>query len=263
MSELEAIIRAEIERAGPITFARFMELTLYHPQLGYYVGGEGGREPVGWAGDFFTSGDVSPLWGWAIAKQIHQFWQALGAPANGAAIMGQSNGVAGQLCTGPIYYPNALYQAPTSIAFTQIVRTNLNSPSAANLGALGAIVQASVAANGACQGYWTYTTSGNCIRRVGRKLFDWHCDGCGKVFRGLHLGEHLRVETGLGTTPGQVALAVDCPECGAGEKPFTESFNTALRSEDETHERHPHRAEQARLIRALMRSGAVGLDVLP
>ena len=189
--------------------------------------------------------------------------QQLGAPANGAAIMGQSNAVAAQLCTGPIYYPNALYQAPTSIAFTQVVRTNLNTPSAANLGALGAIVQASVVANGACQGFWTYTTSGNCVRRVGRKLFDWHCDGCGKVFRGLHLGEHLRVETGLGTTPGQVALAVDCPECGAGEKPFTESFNTALRSEDETHERHPHRAEQARLIRALMRSGAVGLDVLP
>jgi SAM-dependent MidA family methyltransferase len=81
VSELETIIRAEIERAGPITFARFMELALYHPQLGYYVGGESGREPVGWAGDFFTSGDVSPLWGWTIAKQLHQFWQALGAPA--------------------------------------------------------------------------------------------------------------------------------------------------------------------------------------
>lgn len=189
--------------------------------------------------------------------------QQLGAPANGAAIMGQSNGVAGQLCTGPIYFPNALYQAPTSIAFTQIVRTNLNAPSGANFGVLGAIVQASVVANGACQGYWTYTTSGNCIRRVGRKLFDWHCDGCDKEFRGLHLGEHLRIETGLGTTPGQVALAVDCPECGAGEKPFTESFNTALTSGDETHARHHHRAEQARLIRALMRSGAVGLDVAP
>src|SRR6185312_10748347 len=189
--------------------------------------------------------------------------QQLGAPANGMAVMGQSNATSGQLCTGGIYFPNALYQAPTSIAFTQVVRTNLNTPSAANLGVLGAVLQATVSASGAVQGAWTYTTSGNCVRRVGRKLFDWHYDGCGKVFRGLHLGEHLRVETGLGTAPGQVALAVDCPECGAGEKPFTESFNTALTLADETHERHQHRAEQARLIRALMRSGAVGLDVLP
>jgi SAM-dependent MidA family methyltransferase len=81
VSQLEAIIRDEIERTGPITFARYMELALYHPQLGYYVGGESGRELVGWAGDFFTSGDVSPLWGWAIARWLHQCWQALGSPA--------------------------------------------------------------------------------------------------------------------------------------------------------------------------------------
>ncbi|HZC07721.1 MAG TPA: SAM-dependent methyltransferase [Ktedonobacterales bacterium] len=80
VSQLEEIIREEIAREGPITFARFMELALYHPQLGYYVGGGVGREPVGWAGDFFTSGDVSPLWGWAIARQLHQMWQALGSP---------------------------------------------------------------------------------------------------------------------------------------------------------------------------------------
>jgi SAM-dependent MidA family methyltransferase len=57
-----------------------MELALYHPEQGYYAGGGSGREPVGWAGDFFTSGDASPLWGWAIARQLHQMWQALGRP---------------------------------------------------------------------------------------------------------------------------------------------------------------------------------------
>ncbi len=81
MTRLEESIREEITRAGPITFARFMELALYHPQLGYYAGSGVGREPVGWGGDFFTSGDVSPLWGWAIARQLHQFWQALGEPS--------------------------------------------------------------------------------------------------------------------------------------------------------------------------------------
>lgn len=80
MGQLDEIIRDEIRREGPITFARFMELALYHPQLGYYSGGGVGREPVGWAGDFFTSGDVSPLWGWAIARQLHGMWLALGEP---------------------------------------------------------------------------------------------------------------------------------------------------------------------------------------
>ena len=81
MNELGRIIRDEIARAGPIPFARYMELALYHPTLGYYVGGGQGREPVGWAGDYFTSGDVHPLWGWAIARRLHRMWRDLGQPA--------------------------------------------------------------------------------------------------------------------------------------------------------------------------------------
>src|SRR5487761_2006634 len=81
VAQLEESIRDEIRRMGPITFARFMELALYHPEGGYYSGGGVGREPVGWAGDFFTSGDVSPLWGWAIARQLRQMWRMLGEPA--------------------------------------------------------------------------------------------------------------------------------------------------------------------------------------
>ncbi len=80
MGPLDEIIREEIRHAGPMTFARYMELALYHPTLGYYAGGGSGREPVGWAGDFFTSGDVSPLWGWAIARQLQQMWELMGRP---------------------------------------------------------------------------------------------------------------------------------------------------------------------------------------
>ena len=75
-----AAIRAEIARDGPITFARFMELALYHPTLGYYAGGGVGREPLGWSGDYFTSSDVSPLWGWALARQLREMWALLGSP---------------------------------------------------------------------------------------------------------------------------------------------------------------------------------------
>lgn len=80
MNELEESIREEIGRDGPVTFARFMEVALYHPVLGYYAGGGMGREPLGWEGDYFTSGDVHPLWGWSIARQLHQMWELMGRP---------------------------------------------------------------------------------------------------------------------------------------------------------------------------------------
>jgi SAM-dependent MidA family methyltransferase len=80
LSPLEQLIRNEIARGGPMTFARFMALALYHPRYGYYAGGGEDREPVGWMGDYFTSGDVSPLWGWCLARQAHELWQRLGQP---------------------------------------------------------------------------------------------------------------------------------------------------------------------------------------
>jgi SAM-dependent MidA family methyltransferase len=80
MNELGEVIREEIRARGPMTFARYMELALYHPALGYYAGGAEGREPLGWSGDYFTSGDVSPLWGWAMARQLRRMWESLERP---------------------------------------------------------------------------------------------------------------------------------------------------------------------------------------
>ncbi len=80
MRELSRILADMIRQGGPITFADFMRLALYHPTLGYYVGGGEGREPVGWEGDYFTSGDLHPLWGESIARQLHQMWELLGQP---------------------------------------------------------------------------------------------------------------------------------------------------------------------------------------
>lgn len=79
--DLETLIRDEIARDGPVPFARFMALALYHPTFGYYAGGGVAREPVGWSGDYYTSGDVHPLWGWCLARQLHQMWELLGRPA--------------------------------------------------------------------------------------------------------------------------------------------------------------------------------------
>lgn len=80
--ELIADIAGEIHRAGPITFARFMELALYHPQFGYYVRPVDGPglERIGWSGDFYTSSDVHPFLAQALAKQAKQIDQLLGRP---------------------------------------------------------------------------------------------------------------------------------------------------------------------------------------
>ncbi len=44
MSGAAAILREEIERAGPIRFHRFMEVALYHHEHGYY---RGAKDPFG------------------------------------------------------------------------------------------------------------------------------------------------------------------------------------------------------------------------
>jgi len=67
---LLAELRREIAaHGGRITFARFMELALYHPQGGYYTTGP---ERIGKRGDFFTSVSVGPLFGRILARHFQQ-----------------------------------------------------------------------------------------------------------------------------------------------------------------------------------------------
>jgi SAM-dependent MidA family methyltransferase len=63
---LQNRIAAEIaQRDGAIPFARFMELALYAPGLGYYAGG---AAKLGQAGDFTTAPELSSLYGAALAQ---------------------------------------------------------------------------------------------------------------------------------------------------------------------------------------------------
>jgi SAM-dependent MidA family methyltransferase len=79
--QLVAAIASEIGRHGPISFARFMELALYHPQFGYYTRpSDPGTERIGWNGDFYTSSDVHPILGQALARQTTQVDALLGYP---------------------------------------------------------------------------------------------------------------------------------------------------------------------------------------
>jgi len=82
--ELVAAISSEIIQGGPIPFVRFMELALYHPQYGYYMRqpNDKDHERIGWSGDFYTSSDVHPILGRAIAAQARQMDQLLGCPTS-------------------------------------------------------------------------------------------------------------------------------------------------------------------------------------
>jgi SAM-dependent MidA family methyltransferase len=74
---LVAKIRSEIERAGGwIDFARYMELTLYEPGLGYY---SAGSRKLGAAGDFVTAPELSRSFGRAVALTLDAELAALGA----------------------------------------------------------------------------------------------------------------------------------------------------------------------------------------
>jgi SAM-dependent MidA family methyltransferase len=74
---LAARIRAEIERAGPMTFARFMELALYDPDGGYY---RSGPARPGRGGDFLTAPELHPIFSEMLARAVVQAWQSLERP---------------------------------------------------------------------------------------------------------------------------------------------------------------------------------------
>ena len=61
------ISRAISESGGWISFARFMELALYAPGLGYY---SAGSTKLGSSGDFITAPELSPLFGRCLARQV-------------------------------------------------------------------------------------------------------------------------------------------------------------------------------------------------
>src|SRR5204863_9776917 len=61
-------VRDEIARAGGfIPLARYIELVLYAPALGYYAAG---ARKFGVDGDFVTGPELTPLYGAAVARQL-------------------------------------------------------------------------------------------------------------------------------------------------------------------------------------------------
>ncbi len=77
-SAFRDILLAEIDSAnGALPFRRFMELALYHPRFGYYMGP---RARIGRQGDFVTAPEMTSLFGQLLTLQWIEVWERLGRP---------------------------------------------------------------------------------------------------------------------------------------------------------------------------------------
>jgi SAM-dependent MidA family methyltransferase len=75
-ARVEARVREEIARAGGwIDFARYMQLALYEPGLGYY---SAGARKFGAAGDFVTAPEVAPVFSRCLGAQCAEIIEAQG-----------------------------------------------------------------------------------------------------------------------------------------------------------------------------------------
>ncbi|MFN3396505.1 MAG: class I SAM-dependent methyltransferase [Thermodesulfovibrionales bacterium] len=74
---------------GPINFEDFMEMALYHPDLGYYS-----RESteIGRHGDFYTSPHLHPIFGVMMGRQIFEMWMIMEKPSFQIVEMGAGEG---------------------------------------------------------------------------------------------------------------------------------------------------------------------------
>ena len=79
MTPAGEILAAEIRLEGSVSFRRFMDVALYHPDHGYY---RKPRDPFGKEGDFYTAEQVQPVFGLLMAARIRQLFTAMGSPAD-------------------------------------------------------------------------------------------------------------------------------------------------------------------------------------
>ncbi len=89
--DLVKVIQDRIARRGRITFAEFMEMALYTPDLGYYTSG---GEKIGLEGDYYTSTDLHPLFGEMMGRQLVQIVEKSEGLAWPARAPGQASGSA-------------------------------------------------------------------------------------------------------------------------------------------------------------------------
>jgi NADH dehydrogenase [ubiquinone] 1 alpha subcomplex assembly factor 7 len=73
----EQHLRRLVHREGPVSFDRFVEVALYHPDDGFFARGRGAGRG---GGDFITSPQVGSLFGALVAHAYDDWWEHLDRP---------------------------------------------------------------------------------------------------------------------------------------------------------------------------------------
>jgi len=95
---LERLAAELAANANWISFARYMELVLHEPGLGYYAAG---ARKFGAGGDFVTAPELSPLFGRALARQVAQVLQ----PGEAVLEFGAGSGALAEQLLGELRCP--------------------------------------------------------------------------------------------------------------------------------------------------------------
>ncbi|MCX9082527.1 MAG: SAM-dependent methyltransferase [Candidatus Methanoperedens sp.] len=88
--KLSDIIIQKIRQQGPISFCDFMEMALYYPGLGYYTSD---KKKIGKSGDYYTSSNLTSVFGEMLGKQIEEMWYILGKKEMTVVEMGAGTGI--------------------------------------------------------------------------------------------------------------------------------------------------------------------------
>ena len=70
----QTLIENQIHQKGAISFGEFMEIALYHSEVGYYTSSKSIID------NFYTSPYAHPAFGAALCLQLNEMWLALGEP---------------------------------------------------------------------------------------------------------------------------------------------------------------------------------------
>jgi len=114
-SQALAASRALLDRIGAelgaaanwISFARYMELVLYEPGLGYYASG---ARKLGAGGDFVTAPELSPLFARTLARQVAQVLE----PGEAVLEFGAGSGALAEVLLGELKDVNYLILEPSA-----------------------------------------------------------------------------------------------------------------------------------------------------
>ena len=100
--DVDLEIRRRIQDRGRITFAEFMELSLFWPDGGYYST----PDNIGHRGDFYTAPSAHPAFGALLCLQLLQMWRLLDCPSTFWVVeIGAGNGI---LCHDVVEYSSYL-----------------------------------------------------------------------------------------------------------------------------------------------------------